>query len=101
MKKRGGAHVFVCECLFEFIVGHESHACLDRIPNDKSSTASVHPAYAVRAQRLADYREWRFALGDMVALDVHFLVALEKWGKRKGEHTFPPNWERVLTNSIG
>jgi len=98
---KGGAHVFVCECLFESFVGHESHARLDRISNDKSITASVHPAYAVRAQRLADYREWRLALGVMVALDVHLLVALAKRKKGKRRHTFPPNCERVLTNSIG
>jgi len=100
-KKKGGAHVFVCECLFEFVVRHESHARLDRISNDKSSTASVHPAEAVRVQRLADYREWRLALGVMVVLDVHLLVALAKRKRGKGEHTFPPNCERVLTNSIG
>jgi hypothetical protein len=99
--RMGGAHVFVCECLFESFVGHESHARLDRISNDKGSTASVHPAYAVQAQRLADYREWRLALGVMVALDAHPLVALAKRRKGRGKHTFPPNCERVLTNSIG
>lgn len=100
LKKRG-AHVFVCECLFESFVGHESHARLDRISNDKSGTASVHPPYAMRAQRLADYREWRLALGVMVVSDVLLLVALAEEKKGKGKHTFPPNCERVLTNSIG
>jgi hypothetical protein len=87
--KGGSAHVFVCECFFEFIVGHESHARLDRISDDKSGTASVHPAYAVRAQRLADYLEWRLALGViMVALDCpYILVALAKReGKKRETH---------------
>jgi hypothetical protein len=105
INEKGGAHVFVRERLFESFVGHESHARLDRISNDKSSAASVHPAYAVRAQRLADYREWRLALGVMVVLvlllDALLLIALAKGKKGKGKHTFPPNCERVLTNSIG
>jgi hypothetical protein len=83
------AHVFVCECLFVSVVGHESHARLDRISNDKSITASVHPAYAVRAQRLADYREWRLALGGvMVALDAHLLVRVGEKKKRKRKTHF-------------
>ena len=56
------AHVFVCECLFEFVIGHEAHARLDRISDDESRTARIQPAHAVRAHRLADYGEQRLAL---------------------------------------
>ncbi len=88
MEKGGRAHVFVCEYLFEFVVGHESHAGLDRISEDKSGTASVHPAYAVRAQRLADYREWRLALDVMEALEGRLLVALAEKEKKKRKTHF-------------
>ena len=56
------AHVFVCERLFESVVGHEAHARLGRISDDESRTAGIHPTHAARAQRLADYREWCLAL---------------------------------------
>lgn len=56
------AHVFIRECLFESVVGYEAHAGLDRISNNESRTARIQPAYAVRAQRLADYGERRLAL---------------------------------------
>ena len=89
MKKKGrGAHVFVCQCLFESVVGHESHARLDRISNYKSSTAGIHPAYAVLAQRVTDYREWRLALSVMVALDAQLLVGLANGKKRKRKTHF-------------
>jgi hypothetical protein len=88
MEKGKRAHVFVCECFFEFVVGHESHAGLDRISKDKGGTTSVHPAYAVRAQRLADYRERRLALDVMEALEAHLLVALAEKEKRERKTHF-------------
>jgi len=74
--------------MFESVVGQESHARLDRISNDKSSTASVHPAYALRAQRLADYREWRLALDVMVVLEDARLSPCRIGGKKKRKTHF-------------
>ncbi len=85
MVEKRGAHVFVCECLFEFIVGHKAHARFDRISDNESCAASIHPAYALRAQRLADNHEWRLAL-DVAALDAIFFVASVKRREKINTH---------------
>ena len=61
-EKRKGAHIFVCECLFEFVVGHEAYTRLNGVSDDESRAASIQPADSLRAQRLSDDRQRWFTL---------------------------------------
>jgi hypothetical protein len=81
--------------MFKVIVRDKAHAGFNSIADNESRTSRVEAGHSLRLQSLLDDRKWCLSLSAAQSVYQH------SSHHDCTQHTLPPNWERVLTNSVG